>query len=45
MPLIAFVAGLLSRATSELKDRGRKGAFTRCLGDAPWLLFADIHLH
>lgn len=45
MPLIAFAGGLLLRATSELKDSGRKGTFPKCLGDACWLIFADIHLH
>lgn len=44
MPIIAFAAGLLLRATSELKDSGRKGTFARRLGDARWLIFADIYL-
>lgn len=45
MSLIAFAGELLLKATSELKDSGRIGAIARCLGDARWLIIADIHLH
>lgn len=45
MPLTTFAEQLWLRATPELKDSGRKGTFSGCLGDARWLISADIHLH